>query len=766
MMRVVSRYVMSIVAPAFMILAAGCVWGQATGVTPRDCVNVKYIWGVWMSMSGTRVAYLVKAPNIERNSNDYQLYVREIGDKSLSPGKLLFTGAEISDVKWLSDDNRISMLMPIGGIKTLVFVNALTGTLEPAFEASGNIEYYSTDSTGNTVAYSITEPQTQKSNIPTSTYQRIASGYRVRFGEKVTDGWPVSTIYIRQREQNGEWSPPQAITIENPFTHVKATHLTFARGLSLSPNGKRLLFTYISDTVPDEWKKDPLVKRYLAESLFEILILYDVDKTSTTLGFKSLSPASVPLWANDSRSFLVNATSPIGSHWEAEDVRDHHASAADGNLFVVNVDSGEVEEVARNVPDHHEPPLFWQKNGDVIVHSDWTTIARLHRFKDSWREIEHNNIAQKKEDRFLYLVSNGTEIMGTYETITTPRELFEYDPDQRHIRLLTDLNPQLRLVRFAPVETVHWSTAGGLNVSGLLFIPPEYAPGTRYPLVIQTKGNDQGWFYCDAAAIRDPSFAPQPIATAGMMYLIRTTDEDWKFQEEVDKRPQGYPGGIGEAVQQMDIWDSAIDALDKKGMVDPSKVGIIGFSRTGWQVEFDLVHSHTRYAAATATDNAQYSLSEYWMIPWASVDEERMYGGPPYGRTLENWQKYSISFNLDKVHTPLLMEEMGYGTREDDQHLVPRSLAVRFEISSGLTRLGKPVEMYFYPDEGHQPEHPKARLASLQRNLDWYRFWLQGYERPHPEDPDQYKRWEHLRELRDADAKPSSLTSTSTSAPN
>jgi Prolyl oligopeptidase family len=272
--------------------------------------------------------------------------------------------------------------------------------------------------------------------------------------------------------------------------------------------------------------------------------------------------------------------------------------------------------------------------------------------------------------------------------------------------------------------------------------------------VIQTKGTEQrGWFTCDAGSNHDPSFAPQPIATAGIMYLIRTTDADWKFQEEVDKRPGGYPGGIGEAVQQMDIWESAINALDKKGVIDPSRVGIVGFSRTGWEVEFDLVHSRVRYAAATATDNVQYSLSDYWLFPWFSAEAERMYGGPPSGTTLENWQKYSISFNLDKVHTPLLMEVMGSGTRDDEQRLVPRNLAARYEISAGLARLGKPVEMYFYPDEGHQPDHPKARLASLQRNLDWYRFWLQGYEDGNPSKKAQYERWRVLRILHEQDIK-------------
>ena len=45
-------------------------------------------------------------------------------------------------------------------------------------------------------------------------------------------------------------------------------------------------------------------------------------------------------------------------------------------------------------------------------------------------------------------------------------------------------------------------------------------------------------------------------------------------------------------------------------------------------------------------------------------------------------------------------------------------------------------------------------------------IWLQGYERPNPEDPDQYNRWEHLRELRDANAKATALTQFDSPNPN
>jgi len=95
---------------------------------------------------------------------------------------------------------------------------------------------------------------------------------------------------------------------------------------------------------------------------------------------------------------------------------------------------------------------------------------------------------------------------------------------------------------------------------------------------------------------------------------------------------------------------------------------------------------------------------------------------------------------------------MGSGLRDDEPQRPPNNLALHFELITALVRQQKPVEAYYYPDELHQVEHPVARIASLQRNIDWFRFWLQGYERSNPEDPDQYKRWQHLRELQGADS--------------
>ena len=64
---------------------------------------------------------------------------------------------------------------------------------------------------------------------------------------------------------------------------------------------------------------------------------------------------------------------------------------------------------------------------------------------------------------------------------------------------------------------------------------------------------------------------------------------------------------------------------------------------------------------AAVADNVHYSLGEYWLLHTEGVTRgyDAMYGGPPYGPSLKNWLQYSVSFNLDKIRSPILIEVMG-----------------------------------------------------------------------------------------------------------
>jgi dipeptidyl aminopeptidase/acylaminoacyl peptidase len=411
-------------------------------------------------------------------------------------------------------------------------------------------------------------------------------------------------------------------------------------------------------------------------------------------------------------------------------------------------------------------PLWWGGDGGMLVQLADSTFARLSRDGGVWHEVGRFQVSWGGSINSLYVVSDGANLVGERQGPAIPPELVWYNVNAQQLAVLARLDPEFDRLTLATAKSVEWETSTGYKISGLLFVPPDFSEKHSYPLVIHTYHQPEK-FFCDAGEGHWPSFVPQPLADSGILYLIRTGGDEIKKQD-LDHRPKGYPGGIGEAVLQTDIWDGAVKTFARLGWVDPNRVGIIGFSRSGWYTEFALAHSKTSYAAATDTDNITYSLGEYWLRHTNGQIQgfDQMYEGNPYAEGLQQWQKYSTTFNIEKMHTPLLMEEMGYGVPYDDPERPPSNLVTHFELFTGLNRLNVPVELYYYPLEDHAPDHPQARLASLQRNVDWYRFWLQGYERPNPEDPDQFKRWEHLRELRDADAKNSAQVQTVSPKPN
>ena len=75
-----------------------------------------------------------------------------------------------------------------------------------------------------------------------------------------------------------------------------------------------------------------------------------------------------------------------------------------------------------------------------------------------------------------------------------------------------------------------------------------------------------------------------------------------------------------------------------------------------------------------------------------------------------------------------------------------------WEPYAGLRYLHKPVELMMLNTQEHVLTNPAVRMASQGGSVDWFRFWLQGYEDPDSSKADQYARWRRLRAARDSTA--------------
>ena len=724
-------------------------------IQPIDCVGVQYLnkellqSPIQMNTQGTRVAYLTQVPNLAKNRDDIKLSVFDINRDSDPTGKVILTDSSLSNITWLEDGKHLVFLAHARGHVSVVKLGVTNGEREVLASSNQDMVEYTIDRQGNTIVFAIEESSPDLNRQVNS--EESAKGYLIPFHRAEGAPYPKRKLYVTRRAENGTWSKPKQIIIQSPTTGQSMSTFPFvptlSLRLSLSPNGRFLLISYIEPQIPEEWKTIPSVQLNVIAGLVSITAMTDLTNGVTTLPLKTIWTSGVPLWSPDGQSFVVVAKSPLNSEWEASDVRNRLTDYNATHLFWVEPATGRVEQVVSHVANIMAPPLAWTSGQNLLVHTSHETITRFARSGSEWKEMSSFRIPLAHFPRNLELASNGRYIAGDYETTTRPPEIFLYEIGQNRTSLLTKLDPQFEKLVIAPEEEVQWKTSTGYQIDGILLLPPGYEKGKKYPLVIQAnQGLDT--FACDSGSNHEPSQAPQPIADAGIAYLMRSYPEDYNILDEIAHRPAGYPGGIGEAAFEMDVWDSAVDYLNARGFIDKDKVGIIGFSRKGWVTEFSLAHGKTQYRAATTTDNVSYTLGEYWVNrDMAFSGYDAMYGGAPYGDGLKNWLEYSVSFKLDTFHTPLLMEEMGYGNPYDNLMAPPMNLFPKFEIFTGLNRLKKPVELYYYPNEEHMPKHPLARLASVQRNVDWYRFWLQGYERPNPEDPGQYIRWRKLREL-------------------
>jgi len=113
----------------------------------------------------------------------------------------------------------------------------------------------------------------------------------------------------------------------------------------------------------------------------------------------------------------------------------------------------------------------------------------------------------------------------------------------------------------------------------------------------------------------------------------------------------------------------------------------------------------------------------------------QLIGAKPFGDGLETWVKNSPGFHLDKVSAPVLIAVEKDGAVEMWQ---PYSL---------LRYLRKPVELQLMNTDEHVITNPAERLASQGLSVDWFRFWMQGYEDPEPTKAEQYKRWRELKKM-------------------
>jgi dipeptidyl aminopeptidase/acylaminoacyl peptidase len=485
-------------------------------------------------------------------------------------------------------------------------------------------------------------------------------------------------------------------------------------GVYLSPDGAHAIVRSWTRNVPERWRqyKDVVKPGYVVS---RYLLLNTRTRAVRPLVDAPLSLHSYDSqigWSIDGKSVVIAGTYlPL----DVDDKSELAVRASETFVVEVNVDTGRLTKIAQgqfNLLESdpvartivvRERPASGKGSGDLVAYQ---------RTETAWQKVDLRTVGPDLEIR-------------EQQNMNTPPHLLAVDPKQQTEMLLMDLNPEFQNLAFGEVRNITWKRSDGAEEAGGLYLPPDYVPGRKYPLVIQTHGWDPNKFLMDGESTA--GYAAQVLANKG--FVVSQVDDLREGQGTTREGPVG-----------MAAYEGLIDDLDKQGLIDRNRAGLMAWSRTGYSVRYTLAFSKYPIAAAAIVDGMDASYMQYlteFNDPNGSTTPtyNGLHGAPPFGKGLDLWLKNATGFNLDKVHTPVRIVALG-------QYSVAYN---NWEWFAGLKLLQKPIEMVWLRDALHMPVKPYERMTAQQGNVDWFCFWLKNEEDPDPAKAEQYARWRELR---------------------
>jgi dipeptidyl aminopeptidase/acylaminoacyl peptidase len=285
-------------------------------------------------------------------------------------------------------------------------------------------------------------------------------------------------------------------------------------------------------------------------------------------------------------------------------------------------------------------------------------------------------------------------------------------------RVLFDPNAELRASYHPTSRYLRWKIAGGREVAGVLLLP-EKSSGKPIPLYLN--------YYLCEGFLRGGEGDEWPIpALLSAGFAVACVNS------VVLPGPQD---AVADDRTALDAVTRLVDSLSGEGIVDRTKVGMGGLSH-GSEIAL-WVASHSDLIAALSVSSGQIEPLNYWSfaIPGSDIPAKlrMVWGLGAPDETPARWRLVSTALYADRIHSPVLFQ-----LPEQEARRIP-------ELYSRLAQSGTPTELYAFPDEDHIKVQPRHRLAVYDRNLDWFRYWLQDYRDPDPEKADEYRRWDVLR---------------------
>jgi dipeptidyl aminopeptidase/acylaminoacyl peptidase len=289
-------------------------------------------------------------------------------------------------------------------------------------------------------------------------------------------------------------------------------------------------------------------------------------------------------------------------------------------------------------------------------------------------------------------------------------ETIDYANGKR--RTLFDPNPGWAGLRKGKTRLLHLRTGRGGETFGRLVLPPDFDGKKKLPLVI-VGYNARGFLKGGSGDL----FPILPMASEGLAVFVYSLppyvgyETPVRDQAEADRK--AYTGLL-ELKSVVSAINDGIDLLVRDDLVDRDRVGLTGFS-AGVMAAAHALRDGARFKAVSLSACCSDPfIREVIVGPHlgklaSDMGLPRLRYGEPAGE-----EDYGLAAVAARIEAPILIQA---GDRE---------YLMALEGEAAFRRLGKPFELYVYPDEYHNLWQPAHRQAAYARNIAWFDHYLLG----------------------------------------
>lgn len=283
---------------------------------------------------------------------------------------------------------------------------------------------------------------------------------------------------------------------------------------------------------------------------------------------------------------------------------------------------------------------------------------------------------------------------------SAPAEISCVAADGTAERQISKANAELRAaVRFAPVRRRTHVAADGRRIDSYVLYPPGRSKGAAAPLVLEIHGGPHG-SHPQASMLA----LYQSLAAAGYVVVLPNPRGSHGYGEEFAGACVGDWGGA-----DFDDLMGAVDDLVRRGVADPERLYVAGYSFGGFMTSWTIGHTDRfRAACVSAPVINLSSMFGTTDIPFFSEHEA---GGLPWEQP-EAYARHSPISYLPEITTPVQLLHW-----EGDLRC---PIGQADELFQGLKKLGREVVFVRYPGGFHVARTPSQMADFVARHIDWF----------------------------------------------